>query len=271
MITASIVTYKHRFDQIETLVYSIIKNDIISKLFVIDNSPFNNLQKEIGENNKIDYIFMGSNKGFGAAHNIAIQKSIDTGSNYHFIINPDIFFNEDIITPLIEYMKQHQNVGMLMPKILYPSGATQYLPKILPTPLNLILRKFKRPKTLYSQFIEKYELRIASENTIYNAPILSGCFTLLNLKAIKEIGAYDERFFMYFEDFDLSRRIHEKYKTIYYPLVSVYHGYEGGANKKFQLFLIFVVSAIKYFNKWGWIFDNSRRRVNKKVLIRHSF
>ena len=70
-----------------------------------------------------------------------------------------------------------------------------------------------------------------------------------NLKAIQEIGMYDDNYFMYFEDWDLSRRMHKKYKTIYYPLVSVYHGYESGANKSFKLFKIFIHSAITYFNK----------------------
>src|SRR5690606_26243677 len=94
----------------------------------------------------------------------------------------------------------------------------------------------------------------------------SGCFTLLNLEAVKEVGGYDDRFFMYFEDFDLSRRMHKKYKTIYFPDVSVYHGYEGGANKNFRLFKIFIKSMIAYFNKWGWFFDKERKEINKRTL-----
>ncbi|MCY1560600.1 hypothetical protein D9M68_977500 [compost metagenome] len=101
---------------------------------------------------------------------------------------------------------------------------------------------------------------------IYNAPILSGCFTLLNLEAIKKVGGYDDNFFMYFEDWDLSRRIHQHYKTLYFPLVSVYHGYESGANKSSRLFKIFVNSAITYFSKWGWFFDSERKKINKKAL-----
>ena len=82
----------------------------------------------------------------------------------------------------------------------------------------------------------------------------------------KEVGVYDDRFFMYFEDWDLSRRMHQKYKTIYYPKVSVVHGYESGANKDKRLFKIFVKSAIYYFNKWGWFFDSERNKINKKTL-----
>jgi hypothetical protein len=77
---------------------------------------------------------------------------------------------------------------------------------------------------------------------------------------------YDDAYFMYFEDWDLSRRIHSRYKTIYFPKVSVYHGYESGANKSSKLFKIFVNSAITYFNKWGWLFDSEREKINNDAL-----
>ena len=101
---------------------------------------------------------------------------------------------------------------------------------------------------------------------IYNVPILSGCFTIFNVKALKEIGGYDDRFFMYFEDWDLSRRMNKKYKTLYFPNVSITHNYESGANHNKRLFKIFVQSAIKFFTKWGWIFDCERRKINKQTL-----
>ena len=82
----------------------------------------------------------------------------------------------------------------------------------------------------------------------------------------RKINIPQDKFFMYFEDWDLSRRMHKKYKTIYYPLVSVYHGYESGANKSFKLFIIFLRSAFIYFNKWGWFFDKERKQFNKATL-----
>lgn len=89
---------------------------------------------------------------------------------------------------------------------------------------------------------------------------------MLRIDAIKEIGMYDEKFFMYFEDFDLSRRMHQTYKTVYFPDVAVFHGYEGGANKSFKLFKIFIKFMITYFNKWGWFFDNERKKMNTDNL-----
>jgi GT2 family glycosyltransferase len=77
---------------------------------------------------------------------------------------------------------------------------------------------------------------------------------------------YDDTFFMYFEDWDLSRRIHQYYKTIYFPLVSVYHAYDSGANRSSRLFKIFINSGVTYFNKWGWFFDGERKKTNKHAL-----
>jgi GT2 family glycosyltransferase len=264
LLTASIVLYNSDVEEINNNLHCLV-NYGINKIYLIDNSPTNKLQ-DLTNDSRVHYIYNPSNPGFGAAHNIAIQKVIAAGSNYHFIVNPDIYFDEDVITPMVEYMKNNFGVGMIMPQILNLDGTVQNLPKLLPSPFSLLLRKFKRPRGYYKKFIEKYELRNVPQQQIYNAPILSGCFTLLNLKAIQEIGGYDDKYFMYFEDWDLSRRMHQKYKTIYYPLVSVYHGYESGANKSYKLFKIFICSAFTYFNKWGWFFDQERKQMNKKAL-----
>ncbi len=250
---------------LKDLISSFLILDLNIKLYLIDNSPTDELI-DVVTDLRIEYLHNPSNVGFGAGHNIAIRKALSVGSNYHFIVNPDIYLNEDVVTPLVEYMKNNNGVGMIMPQILNLDGKVQNLPKLLPSPLSILLRKIKRPRGYYKKFIERYELRNVPQKQIYNAPILSGCFTLLNLKAIQEIGGYDDNYFMYFEDWDLSRRMHQKYRTIYYPLVSVYHGYESGANKSLKLFKIFIYSAFIYFNKWGWFFDKERKQINRKAL-----
>ena len=264
-LSASIVVYCPNCEDLARIIRSFFTLNVDVKLHLIDNSPTENL-KSLIDDSRIEYIHNPSNPGFGAAHNLAIKKAIETGAKYHFIINPDVYFDGDIITPMISFMEADSQIGMMMPQILNLDGSIQNLPKLLPTPYSVLMRKFKKPNSVYDDFINKYELRFVKEKLIYNAPILSGCFTLLNLGAIKEVGMYDDNYFMYFEDWDLSRRMHMKYKTIYFPLVSVYHGYESGANKNSKLFKIFIKSAIHYFNKWGWFFDEERDKINKKAL-----
>lgn len=265
-ITASIVLYNTNSEELRRTVASIFNTVQNIQLYLIDNSPSDDLKffKDLDDN--IEYIHNPKNPGFGAAHNVAIGKALLTGSSYHFIVNPDIYFTGDIITPMISYLQNNPSVGMLMPQILNTDGTIQNLPKLLPTPLSIVWRKVKKPNMSYQKFIDRYELRNVPENVIFNAPILSGCFTLLNLKAIQEIGLYDDAYFMYFEDWDLSRRMHQKYQTIYFPLVSVYHGYDSGANKNKDLFKIFIASAITYFNKWGWFFDAEREKINTATI-----
>lgn len=265
MITASIVLYKNPFELVSKAVQSLLASHSEVKLYLVDNSPSQSLQI-LADSPRITYIHNPSNPGFGAAHNIALKLAIAAGSKYHFIVNPDIYFDGDIVTPMVEYMEQNLQVGMMMPQILNPDGTAQYLPKLLPTPFSIIWRKVRYPKSLYNKFINNYELRFVSGDVIYNSPIISGCFTLLRLKAIEEIGNYDDQFFMYFEDWDLSRRMHEKYKTLCFPLVSVYHEYHSGANKSLKLFKIYLKSAGHYFSKWGWFFDKKRRIINNKSL-----
>lgn len=211
-------------------------------------------------NENIEYIFNNSNIGFGAGHNIALKKSIKENADFHVVINPDISSTSDVITPMVSFLVDHVDVGMMMPKVINSDGSLQHLPKLLPTPIGMLLRKTKFPKFVYNNFIEKYELRSYSETMIYEAPILSGCFSVIRVNNLKKIGLYDDKFFMYFEDWDISRRMHQISKTIYFPEVTVIHDYESGANHNSKLFKIFVKSAVHYFSKWGWFFDFERKK-----------
>ncbi len=266
MVSISIVTYNTSYNDLELLFASFEKVKITIQIYVVDNSPTNLLNSYFEQKSNIIYIHNPTNPGFGASHNVAIQKAIDSGLKYHFIVNPDVYFKEDVISEMVNYMETDDAIGMMMPQILNLDGSIQNLPKLLPSPFSVLLRKLKRPRFIYEPFINKYELRNIDKSLIYQAPILSGCFTLLNLNTIKEVGMYDDVFFMYFEDWDLSRRMHLKYKTIYYPKVSVFHGYESGANKNKRLFKIFINSFKHYFNKWGWFFDKDRRIINEKTI-----
>ncbi len=264
-ITGSLVLYKSNISDVEFIIRNFTSVVSVRTLYLIDNSPTNELSC-LKSSNKVEYYHNPTNIGFGAAHNIALNEAIKTNSKYHFVINPDVKFEARVIDEMVNYMEKKSDIGMMMPKILNLDDSIQFLPKLLPSPYSLMMRKVKFPKFVYTPFINKYELRKVPENKIHEAPILSGCFTLFNINALKEIGLYDDIFFMYFEDWDISRRINQKYKTMYYPLVSVYHAYESGANKNKKLFNIFLKSAVYYFNKWGWFFDKDRRRINKKTL-----
>jgi len=265
MITASVVLYNTKPQYILDLLDSFKYYKKNYKLFIVDNSPTDKLKNMFSE--EVIYSHCPENKGFGHGHNIAINLAIKIGSNYHLIINPDISFKEDIITPMIELLLKDNNIGIIMPNILNKDGSIQFLPKLLPSPLSLVIRKIGLIQFFFKKYIIKYEFRNFFTSNIYNVPIISGCFSLLNIEAIKNVGTFDEQYFLYFEDWDLSRRINSKYKNIFYPKVSVYHSYASEANYKFKFSVTYIKSAIKYFNKWGWFFDSQRNKINKKTLL----
>lgn len=266
MLSVSIVTYHNELQQLKKVINSVLNTEIEIQLYIVDNSK-NYSIKDLCNNSRIEYIFNNANIGFGAAHNIAILKAIDRGSKYHLILNPDVYFHTGTLEKILEFMEQNQDIGNLMPKVLYPDGSIQYLCKLLPTPYDWIGRRFSPFKKLVEKQNEKFELRFTGYNKIMDVPYLSGCFMLLNLNIIKHIGLFDTNIFMYGEETDLCRRIIKTgYRTVFYPEATIYHEFQKGSHKSFRLMWIAIKSSIYYFNKWGWFFDRERNAINKKVL-----
>ena len=266
-ITASIVLYKTKKEELKKVIDSFFKCNLNIFLYISDNSPTNELEYFIKElnNKKIKYIFNNNNGGYGWGHNVVIRKIIDK-SKYHLILNPDIYFEHGVLEKIFEYMEQNKNIGQLMPKVKYPNGELQYLCKLMPTPKDLFLRRFCPIKSIVEKNDYKYEMRSTGYNKIMEVPILSGCFMFLRNEVLKTVGLFDENYFMYMEDFDLCRRIGEKYKVIYYPEVEIIHKHakESKVNKK--LLIEHIKSTIYYFNKYGWLFDEYRIRMNKNYI-----
>lgn len=262
ILNISIVLYNSEFDQINSLVKLLKTVECVNTIYLIDNSPL--INKNFDKCEAI-YIFNNENIGYGSGHNIAIQNSCNEDIKYHLVLNSDIRFDNSVIPKLLEKLEQNDEIAMIMPKVLNDNRTIQFLPKLLPTPFNLLIRVISPLGVLFKSINKKYTLENYYDLEL-NVPILSGCFSLFRVEALKQVGFYDDKFFMYFEDFDLSRRIHSKFKTIYYPNVSIVHLHERGAAKSLKLFSVFVKSAVNYFNKYGWFYDPERRLINKNVL-----
>ncbi len=269
MITASIVIYKTSFEQINAVLKSISDSKCVSILYIIDNCSIPS-NKEFFDNYSCNYhieYIPHNNTGYGASHNIALKKAIEIGSDYHLILNPDIYFDSNCLAELTNFMNLNKDVGSVMPKVTYPNGNMQYLCKLLPKPADLIIRRFFHRTKLINKKNIKYELRSSGYDKLMNPPCLSGCFMFMRLSTLKENNLFfDESFFMYCEDFDLIRRIHRVAKTIYYPCVTIIHAHSKESYKNVKMEMIHIKSAIKYFNKWGWFFDKERNQFNKQIL-----
>ena len=265
MITASIVSYHHRLNELKKVIDCVLAEQV-DKLYIVDNSSDDRLRELEGTSDRIRYIH-SINRGYGAGHNIVIQEAIELGSTYHVVVNPDIYFEKGVLKKLETYMDASSSVGLVMPRILYPDGELQYLCKLLPSPSDLLFRRFLPWKKYVEKKNRNYELRFTDYNQEMEVPSLSGCFMFIRTSVLKQVRGFDERYFMYAEDLDLCRRIGEVSRTMYYPFVSVFHKYEKGSYKNRKLLKYHICSVVKYFNKWGWFFDFERKKINKRILV----
>ena len=268
-VNVCIVAYDNPLLILRAAVNSVMhEKEFINKLYFIDNSPTDRLRHDCKQNT--EYIFTGKNLGFGKANNIAMQKSIDDNVEYHLLVNPDIYFRKGVIEKLIAFMDENPDVGLVAPKVLYPNGEVQHLCKLMPTPFNLIGRRFFGWGP-FQAYVDKknreYEMHDTGYNKQMDVPILSGSFMMIRTSVLKEVGLFDERYFMYLEDFDLCRRIGEVSRTVFTPEVEVVHEYKKGSYFSRRLFKHHIISAIKYFNKWGWFFDKRRSAINKECSL----
>lgn len=264
LVSASIVLYRNNIDGLKRAINSFLSTDLSIHIYLIDNSPTPELENIVNDD-RAEYFYLNANRGFGAGHNAVLRRPHLLGK-YHIVLNPDIYFERGTVETLVEYMDNNNDVGNVMPKVIYPDGSIQYLCKLLPTPMDWIGRMFLPIKSLKDNLNYKFEMRFSGYDKEMNVPYLSGCFMFLRTSVLMDIGVFDEGIFMYGEDTDFNRRIYQKYRTMYLPSVTIVHKHEQGSHKNFRLFWIHVKAAIYYLNKWGWFFDKDRKRINSETF-----
>ena len=264
IITASVVTYKTNHDELKKCIDS-MREGGIAPIYVSDNSPNDELRAFCSRLEGVEYIFNNANLGYGPGHNVAIRTSREIGAKYHLVINSDVYFDGAIIPRITEYMERNGDVAQLQPMLRYPDGRLQLTTRLLPTPFDLIFRRFL-PKRMGERMNYRYTLEFWDHKTPANIPYHQGSFMFFRLSAFDKVGLFDERYFMYPEDIDITRRMHKCYRTMYWPEVSVVHAHRAASYKSRKMLKIHMVNMIKYFNKWGWLIDKERAAWNRQVL-----
>ena len=268
MLNISIVLYHPKWEQeVLPLVDELLKVKNLRMIYLLDNSPIKS--DSIGLNRitshpKLRYVFNGANLGYGKAHNIALRESAYDKTDFHLVMNSDIQVHAEDIDAMHDWMIANPEVGQLMPKVVNPDGSQQYLAKRLPRPIDVFGRRFL-PAWMIAKRNKRYELRDLDLTRPINAPYLSGCFMFLRTKAVVEAGLFDERYFMYPEDIDLTRTIHRHYLTLYYPAWTIVHAHARSSYNNQHMLRIHIRNMCRYFNKWGWLFDSERRSFNRSL------
>ena len=265
-ITASVVLYNTSEYQLKRLLDCIERSSVRPVVYLIDNSPMP-LNFSCFRLPWVVYMKAGTNGGYGAGHNIAFRQAIDH-AEFHFVLNPDVYFGPYELEKMVSFMEQHPAIGQLMPKVSYPDGSPQFLCKLLPTPVDLLTRRFAFGplRQLMCKRLERFELRFTGYSQVMDVPFLSGCFMLFRTAALRDIGLFDERFFVYAEDIDMTRRMHAQFRTVFYPDACIIHDHARQSYKSKRALWIHVQNLVRYFNKWGWIWDPQRDRINRDAL-----
>jgi len=263
-VVGSIVLFKTDPQEVDQAIRQFLAVPLKTHLCIIDNSP-TPLSSPANADPRVSYFFANGNLGYGRAHNIALRAS-QGRSRYNLVMNTDITYPPDAVTRLVDFMEANAQAGLAGPKVLYPDGSLQHVCRLLPTPANLFLRRFLPGSTWTHRADAVYELRRWDHESIANIPYFQGSFMMLRTALCNQVGGFDERFFLYGEDIDLTRRIHAIAETLYVPDVRITHQYRRYSNRSLLGTWYGIQNNCRYFNKWGWFFDRDRKRINRKVL-----
>ena len=266
--SASVVCYNSGLDEAQGIIEALMLESRFQRLVFVDNSENSRYRFlcQRYEPDRLQYFARPQNPGFGRSHNLGIDEAIRLGTTYHLVVNADVEIQTGGVDSLAQFMDENPNIGAVNPGVMYPDGMRQYVAKLVPTPVDLLIRRFT-PPSWFTRRKSKFELRSAygPGKEFIRAGYLSGCCLLMRTSMLKKIGAFDPRFFLYPEDIDLTRRIAAVMECGCYLGVSIVHKHEKGSYSSITLLIVHLVNMARYFNKWGWVRDFERDRINRVI------
>jgi len=247
-ITATIVMYKNDKEMLRKAIFSFLATPLPKKLFLVDNSPSDILRHEF-EHEDLEYIYIGNNLGYGRANNY-VSQFIKDNSSYHLVLNPDVYFDKNVVLELINELEKDNNLTVIAPKTLYPDGVFQHSCRRYPSFLELLSRRLR----IFKSITDRGEYKDLDLSSAFHPDFIQGAFLLFRTEDYVALKGFDKRYFMYMEDVDICRKIDlSGKKKLYYPGVKIYHHYTQGSAKNLKLFFHHFFSAIQYFYKWTFV------------------
>lgn len=230
-----------------------------AKVIVVDNGPEERGAEVRGAvaswpagAGPVEIVSGQGNVGYGRANNLALAR---VESDFHLVMNPDVELEPTALREALRAAREHPEVGVVAPAVYGDDGQRQYLCKRYPTVWVLFLRGFA-PRALRQRFartIHDYEMRdVIAERFVADVPLASGCFMLVRTALLRRVGGFDPRFFMYFEDYDLSLRMGREARVAYVPEARILHHGGDAARKGWRHVGWFLRSAWRFFSRHGW-------------------
>ena len=193
-----------------------------------------------------EYVDAHGNLGFGVANNLALNMA---DSEYHVFVNPDVLFTEDALYELKAFMDATPEAGMCIPRMTDEAGEMQLVYRREVTVLDAFNRMFL--KNAMAKRDRWHCMRDEDYARPFRVPFGQGSFLFGRTALLKELGGFDDRYFMYLEDADLCKRVNEASALYYCPDATVIHKWEKGSHKNKTLLKHHLQSYATYFRKWG--------------------
>lgn len=231
------------------------------RVVVVDNASGDGVEEFLRDKfPSVACIAQAANNGFGAAQNAGIR-SVE--AKYYFVLNPDTYFfpGGRLVRRMFDYMEAHPKIGIIGPRIIYPDGSLQYSCYRFPS--------FWQPLFSRTHFGERGRGKRANDWALMKdfdhqrtRPVdwVMGSAMFVRGAAIKQVGLFDERFWMYYEDSDWCRRMWEEGWPVYYVHdMLLEHAHGRGSAKvpgifralvKNKLARVHLLSWLKYMWKW---------------------
>lgn len=261
-VTVSIVTYNPPKHELRSILDALRLEPDCASVAVADNAS-EAAVREICEEFGATWL-PGPNLGYGAGHNRAFAAL--QPARYHLVLNTDLTFEPGTLSRLADYMDSHTDVTVTQPLILNPDGSDQHAARLLPTPFDLIVRRFL-PAGWFGARRRRYLLSGLPEQTSHlDVNYLQGSWMMVRRSAWSHVRGFDERFFMYPEDIDLTRRLSRLGPARQLRTISIVHNHAQASYGSGRMLRIHIANMIRYFNKYGWLFDAERRRLNRRTL-----
>lgn len=227
-------------------------NNISYEIIVVDNNScdgsLEQLIKDFQISSLIKFIKNTNNDGFAVANNIAFKKS---EGDYVLLLNSDVIVNRKTINESLNYIRTHENIGILGCKVVLPDGS---LDKACRRSFPTFKVSFYRMSGLSKLFpnsprFNQYNLSYLDEDAMYPVDCVVGAFMLIDSKIMKKVGGLDESYFMYGEDIDLCYKVKELgFDVFYYGKYSIIH-YKGASGKNKRLLFEFYNSMEIFYDK----------------------
>ena len=273
-ISASLVLYKPNLPLLERTLHALQAAAVVARqtmllqldLTLVDNSDDALLHGRLRDwfedfhvstpGWTLNLLRASGNLGYGRGNNLVISQAV---SDYHLVINPDLFVAPDALLRAVEFMQSHLDVGMLSPSVFGEDGERHFMCKRNPTLLVMFLRSFS-PAWLQSRlsFVTyQFEMRDCDYGKkIHTLEYPTGCFMFFRTAPLQSIGGFDPDFFLHYEDADIGRRMHKVARVVYVPEVRVVHQWARDTHRSLKAKFITVRSGLLYWRKWGGVFTS---------------